>query len=56
MGVLVTNLGGDRRAVAGMNAVTAYGVNGIPHHGRHSRARREAPVCGIWQSTDVAPS
>lgn len=54
VGVLVTNLGGDRRAVAGMNAMTAYGVDGIPHHGRHSGARRETPVGGVWKSADVS--
>lgn len=55
VGVLVANLGGDRRAVAGMNAMAAYGVHGIPHHGCHSGARRETPVCGIWKSADVSP-
>lgn len=44
MGVLVTYLGGDRWAVAGMNAMTAHGVHWIPHHGRHSGARRQTPV------------
>lgn len=50
VGVLVAYLGGHRRAVAGMNAVTAYSVDGIPHHGRHGGAWGEAPVCRIWQS------
>lgn len=49
VGVLVAYLGGDRRAVAGMNAVTAYGVDGIPHHRRHSGTRGEAPVCRVCQ-------
>ena len=45
MCVLVTDLRGNGWAVAGMNAMTAHGVHWIPHHGRHSRARRETPVC-----------
>ena len=44
MGVLVTDLGGDRRAVAGMNAVTAHGVHRIPHHRGHGGTRRQSPV------------
>lgn len=55
VGVLVAYLGGDGRAVAGVNAVTAHGVDGIPHHGRHGGTRGEAPVGRIWQSAGAPP-
>lgn len=42
--VLVTYLGCYRRAVAGVNSMTAHGVHWVPHHGCHSRAGREPPV------------
>lgn len=55
VGVLVAYLGGHRRAVAGVDAVAAYGVDGVPHHGRHGGTGGEAPVCRVWQSAGEWP-
>lgn len=55
VGVLVAYLGGHRRAVAGVDAVAAYGVDGVPHHGRHGGTGGQAPVCRVWQSAGGTP-
>lgn len=48
--VLMADLRGHRRTVAGVKSVAAHRVHRVPHHGSDGRARGEPPVGRIWQS------
>lgn len=48
--VLMADLGGHRRTVAGVEPVAAHRVHRVPHHGGDGRARGEPPVGRIWRS------
>lgn len=48
--VLMADLGGHGRTVAGVKSVAAHRVHWVPHHGSDGRARGEPPVGRIWQS------